>query len=325
MRKTIFRHEDWQKVPLRDFLAVHFLKAGGDPDLLEGLKRPSRGSVKASIDEGRWVAKCPTHGCGGAIIVGDADPVFWCINCANEENAGAPYRVVFPARALRTQIETFLLEQPSARPFADARRRWEPGWDMARLRQFIRDFHQSWTAPRTWVLGEIVTAAQMNTHVRDDLLETAPAKVTTAGDIVQATAANTLARLGLGTALQIPRVNAGVTALEYHTPAAADLTTTAVWQDADQNGGKILVYQGSQAGVTTTFASAAITWPVTMTGAGGVCAFFNQYDTDNAMTAVMNGRNPSTTGCTLHYGLVSGTSTIVYYQVLLIGVPDITP
>lgn len=27
----------------------------------------------------------------------------------------------------------------------------------------------AWTTPRTWVAGEIVTAAQLNTHVRDDL------------------------------------------------------------------------------------------------------------------------------------------------------------
>jgi len=28
----------------------------------------------------------------------------------------------------------------------------------------------AWTAPRTWVTGEVVTAALMNTHVRDNLL-----------------------------------------------------------------------------------------------------------------------------------------------------------
>lgn len=28
----------------------------------------------------------------------------------------------------------------------------------------------AWTAPRTWVTGEVVTASQMNTHVRDDML-----------------------------------------------------------------------------------------------------------------------------------------------------------
>lgn len=32
----------------------------------------------------------------------------------------------------------------------------------------------SWTAPRTWVAGETVTAAIMNTHVRDNLLAIAP-------------------------------------------------------------------------------------------------------------------------------------------------------
>lgn len=28
----------------------------------------------------------------------------------------------------------------------------------------------TWTAPRTWVAGEVVTAAQLNTHLRDNLL-----------------------------------------------------------------------------------------------------------------------------------------------------------
>jgi len=55
----------------------------------------------------------------------------------------------------------------------------------------------AWTSPRTWVTGEVVTAAIMNTHVRDNLNATAPAVVTTKGDSVWATAANALARLGV--------------------------------------------------------------------------------------------------------------------------------
>lgn len=58
----------------------------------------------------------------------------------------------------------------------------------------------AWTAPRTWVSGETLTAALMNTHVRDNLLETSAAKVTTAGDITYATGANALSRLGIGSA-----------------------------------------------------------------------------------------------------------------------------
>ena len=57
----------------------------------------------------------------------------------------------------------------------------------------------AWTAPRTWVTAEVVTAALLNTHVRDNLLQTAPALVTTKGDLVGGTAANTLNRLAVGT------------------------------------------------------------------------------------------------------------------------------
>lgn len=76
----------------------------------------------------------------------------------------------------------------------------------------------AWTAPRTWVAAETVTAALLNTHLRDNLLETAVAKVTTQGDIVYATAANALARLAKGTAGQELRMNSGATVLEWFTP-----------------------------------------------------------------------------------------------------------
>ncbi len=57
----------------------------------------------------------------------------------------------------------------------------------------------AWTAPRTWVTGEIVTAALMNSAIRDNLLETSASTVTTAGDIVFADAANSMgSRLAIG-------------------------------------------------------------------------------------------------------------------------------
>lgn len=63
-----------------------------------------------------------------------------------------------------------------------------------------------------------MTAALMNVHLRDNLNETAPAKVTTAGDTVYATAANALARLAIGAANQLLRTNAEATAPEWMTP-----------------------------------------------------------------------------------------------------------
>jgi len=60
----------------------------------------------------------------------------------------------------------------------------------------------------------------MMNGLRDALLQTAAAKVTTAGDLVYATGANALARLGIGTALSLLRTNAAGTAPEWFTPPA---------------------------------------------------------------------------------------------------------
>lgn len=50
------------------------------------------------------------------------------------------------------------------------------------------------------------------------MLETAPAKVTTAGDLVYGTGANAIARLGIGSAGRLLRVNAAGTAPEWGAP-----------------------------------------------------------------------------------------------------------
>ena len=64
-----------------------------------------------------------------------------------------------------------------------------------------------WSAPRTWVTGEIVTASYLNSNIRDNFLETAPAKATAAGDIFVATAVNAIKRVPVGSAGSIVSVN----------------------------------------------------------------------------------------------------------------------
>jgi hypothetical protein len=56
----------------------------------------------------------------------------------------------------------------------------------------------------------LVTAAQLNTHIRDNINETAPAKVTTAGDTVYATGANAITRLAVGANNKILKVASGL-------------------------------------------------------------------------------------------------------------------
>lgn len=73
----------------------------------------------------------------------------------------------------------------------------------------------AWTEPRVWTTGEVVTAAMLNIDIYDNGLASAVAKVTTAGDLVYATGANALARLGIGMAGQVLAVNSGATAPEW--------------------------------------------------------------------------------------------------------------
>lgn len=50
----------------------------------------------------------------------------------------------------------------------------------------------AWTSPMTAVAFEPFTAAEFNTHVRDNLLETAPAKATGAGGLIITDGANSV-------------------------------------------------------------------------------------------------------------------------------------
>jgi len=56
----------------------------------------------------------------------------------------------------------------------------------------------AWTTPRCWTTGEVVTAAIMTTHVKNNFDVTAPAVLTTAGDILYASGSNAPARLAKG-------------------------------------------------------------------------------------------------------------------------------
>lgn len=56
----------------------------------------------------------------------------------------------------------------------------------------------AWTTPRTWVSNETLTAALLNTHLRDNLNELDVAKVTAAGQYCVSTAANAVTARSYG-------------------------------------------------------------------------------------------------------------------------------
>ena len=115
----------------------------------------------------------------------------------------------------------------------------------------------AWTTPRTWVAAEVPTAANMNTHIRDNFNTLSPAVVTTVGDVVYATAGSALTRLGSGSPYQALKLNTGATAPtwsnEYHAPldvvtvdseVVANAAETTLWTSPDI-GQNLLTTNGS--------------------------------------------------------------------------------
>lgn len=93
----------------------------------------------------------------------------------------------------------------------------------------------AWTSPKTFAANAVLTAAELNTHLRDNLNETAVAKSTTAGQYPVATAANALAMRMAATANNI----------------TSDTTTSTSYGDlASTAGPSVTVTTGTMALVT---------------------------------------------------------------------------
>lgn len=88
----------------------------------------------------------------------------------------------------------------------------------------------AWSVPLTAVSNATLTAAQWNASVRDNLLETAPAKATTAGSLFVATGANAIAE----------RIPAGATV------GTLEATATTTYTDLTTVGPAVTVTSGSK-------------------------------------------------------------------------------
>lgn len=88
----------------------------------------------------------------------------------------------------------------------------------------------AWSVPLTAVSNAVLTAAQWNASVRDNLLESAPAKATTTGRLIVSSGTNTVAERAIQTARVI--ASQGLSSLTYANlattgPQVASLTTGA--------------------------------------------------------------------------------------------------
>lgn len=131
MASRIIQHEDWQRVSLPRFINLHLVKGGLPP---APSIEENQGEVNAIINQGRWLVECPTPDCGGALIVSEQTPFFFCPYCANESNGGKWCKVAFPPPAQKREIEALLLKRPARRDFEAFHRNWRPGETLTQLR-----------------------------------------------------------------------------------------------------------------------------------------------------------------------------------------------
>lgn len=120
----------------------------------------------------------------------------------------------------------------------------------------------AWTAPMTAVANSTFTAAQFNLHVRDNLLQTAPAKATTAGRIFVTSGVNTISEREITS-------DTVSTAQTTTSTSYTDLTTLGP-QHTVATGVAALVFWG--ANTTNTVANEASLMSVAVSGATTIAA-----------------------------------------------------
>lgn len=165
----------------------------------------------------------------------------------------------------------------------------------------------AWTAPMTAIAGNAFTAAQFNTHIRDNLLETAPAKATASGRYMVTTGANAIAE-------RVPS--------EATIATSQDLSTTGTWTDLPTPGPTVTVTTGSKAlvivGADLSRDAASATSSVRMSFAvSGATTIAAGFSTNFAGAGLWQGNGSVLTGsrATLLTNLTPGSNTFTakYY------------
>lgn len=160
----------------------------------------------------------------------------------------------------------------------------------------------AWTAPMTFAANSVLTAAQMNTYLRDNMMETAPAKASTNGSYFVGAGPNAITeRLPAGSTIATGETTTSTT---YDDLATVGPSVTVV------TGSKALVSIGAQMGISAgtfpdTHQSARMT--IEITGATSVTA------ADDWAVGAIGGYDPTyrqiQSKVTLMENLTPGTNT----------------
>lgn len=167
----------------------------------------------------------------------------------------------------------------------------------------------AWTTPLTATANAALTAAQWNASVRDNLLETAPAKATTSGSHFAGTGANTLAeRFASGTFQGAAETTVSTTYTNLTTIGPAVTAT---------HGGTIIIFFSATLSNNTVNGQSLVGYDSTGTyvsSASDASSIRFTSPTANAVMAasqvfVVPGTPAGTTTFTLKYRVTAGTGT----------------
>lgn len=113
----------------------------------------------------------------------------------------------------------------------------------------------AWVAPLTWTTAQVVTAANLNQQIRDNMLETAPAKVTAASQILVSTGPNALAMRAMQVAeVTTAQATTSTSYTDLSTAGPAVTVTTGVFSLVS-----VAARMSNDAAGTSCFAAVAIT------------------------------------------------------------------
>lgn len=169
----------------------------------------------------------------------------------------------------------------------------------------------AWTTPLTAVTNAALTAAQWNASVRDNLLETAPAKATSSGRYFATSGANVIGE-------RIPSANSVNTAETTSTTTYTNLTTTGPQVPGITHGPACLLAWGAQFFNTSTgsrtLSSVAISGSTTQASDDSRILGSDAVDANSRMISasrvhLQTGMTPGSSTFTQQYRVAAGTGS----------------
>lgn len=176
----------------------------------------------------------------------------------------------------------------------------------------------AWTAPMTAIAGNAFTAAQFNTYVRDNLLETAPAKATAAGNIFVSTGTNAIAQRVPGS---VSVSGSGTTSSSSYTSVLTGSTAPSVTVTTGEKAMVAISARVTSSNTSAVYFSYGVSGATTVAPSDSWSAFVS--GSTNTMrigaSGIITGLTPGSNTFTMQYratGSATGTYQLMNISVI---------